>query len=194
MTIQSKATLLALTLTAGLLTACQTTTAARVQTAVAQTSMASAGNGTHNITDMDSGAVAHTIDDGEIQLAQLALTNASSQQVKDFAKMMISDHQNGNQMLETNGYRAASNLITDVLNSDVKARMTKLSGLSGAAFDREYMKGQVELHETALETFRTTLVPSAQDLKLRQTLATMQQQVETHLQHARTLQSTVGNM
>jgi putative membrane protein len=184
---------LLLVATLALLSACSTGTDTRVQAAVAETSMASATTGMMNtITDADSGAVARAINDGEIQLAQVALTNASAENVRDFAQMMITDHQNANAQLQTNGYGMMRNPITDVLNAEVNKTMTALRGKSGMDFDRAYIASQINMHQTALETMRTTLMPSAREENLRNVLTNMRSTVEMHLEHARSIQGTIG--
>ncbi len=174
--------------------ACRTGTTARVDNAVAETSMASTGGtGTSTLTDADAGAVARTINDGEIQMAQVALTNASSQQVRDFAQMMITDHTSANQMLTSHGYGEIRNRVTEVLNADVSRRMAMLRGKTGADFDRAFIGAQIDMHQTALETLRSTLQPSAQERNLRETLNTMRTSVEMHLRQAQMMQTAMGN-
>jgi putative membrane protein len=185
-------TILITALSLTLLSACRTGTDARVQQAVAETSMASSASGMNTILDADSGAVARTINDGEIQMAQLALTNASSEEVRNYAQMMITDHTSANAMLQSAGYAMRENAITQTLNMEVNRQMAMLRGKSGMDFDRAYMGSQVMMHQTALETMRTTLLPSAQEEKLKQTLGTMRSTVEMHLEHARTMQGMMN--
>jgi putative membrane protein len=177
----------ALMLTA--LVGCRTGASAQVQNAVSQTTMASAGSDVVALTDADIGAVAHTINDGEIQMAQLALTNASSPDVRSYAQMMITDHTTANRLLESNGWVPGKNPVTSVLNGQVNKQMGMLRGMSGADFDRAYIASQIDMHTTALDTFRTSLQPSAQSRDLRSTLTTMRDTVQMHLDHARHLQS-----
>jgi putative membrane protein len=185
-------TILITALSLTLLSACRTGTDAKVQQAVAETSMASSASGMNTILDADSGAVARTINDGEIQMAQLALTNASSEEVRNYAQMMITDHTSANAMLQSAGYAMRENAITQTLNMEVNRQMAMLRGKSGMDFDRAYMGSQVMMHQTALETMRTTLLPSAQEEKLKQTLGTMRSTVEMHLEHARTMQGQMN--
>ncbi|MDQ3282759.1 MAG: DUF4142 domain-containing protein [Acidobacteriota bacterium] len=185
-----KTTLLIATIGITLLTSCRTGTDATVQSAVAQTSSSSTGMNT--VTDADAGAIARTINNGEIELAQFALTSASSQQVRDFAQMMITEHQNANAALESGGYGTMRNPVTSVLDKQVDMKMSMLRGMSGPEFDRAYIGSQIEMHQTALETMRTTLMPSAQDRKLRSTLEMMRDRTQMHLDQAREIQRMIG--
>jgi putative membrane protein len=185
--------LLLTTVSLTLLPACRSSTDAKVNAAVQDTAMSSSSDaGLNTLTDADAGAVAHTINDGEIQMAQVALINARSQQVREYAQMMINDHTNGNSMLEQHGYRAAVNPVTQVLNADVNKQLTMLRGMSGEQFDRHYIASQIDMHTTALNTMRTTLMPSAKDDDLRNTLGTMRDTVQMHLDHARRIQGVIG--
>ncbi|HEX8618564.1 MAG TPA: DUF4142 domain-containing protein [Thermoanaerobaculia bacterium] len=185
-------TLIVTALSITLLSACRTGTDARVQQAVSETSMNSSSAGMNTILDADSGAVARTINDGEIQMAQLALANATSEQVRSFAQMMIADHTTANTQLQSAGYGPRENPITQTLNADVTRRMGMLRGKTGADFDRAYIGSQIDLHQTALETMRTTLMPSAQEDRLRQTLGMMRESVQMHLEQARTIQNQLN--
>ncbi len=185
-------TLVVTALSITLLSACRTGTDARVQQAVSETSMNSSSAGMNTILDADSGAVARTINDGEIQMAQLALANASSEQVRSFAQMMIADHTTANNQLQSAGYAMRDNPIVQTLNADVTRRMGMLRGKTGMDFDRAYIGSQIDLHQTALETMRTTLMPSAQEDRLRQTLGMMRESVQMHLEQARMIQNQLG--
>lgn len=186
-------TILVTALSLTLLSACRTGTDAKVQQAVAETSMASSSGGMNTILDADSGAVARTINDGEIQMAQLALTNASSEAVRNYAQQMITDHTSANAQLQSAGYGMRENAITQTLNMEVNRQMAMLRGKSGMEFDHAYIGSQVVMHQTALETMRTTLLPSAQEDRLKQTLGTMRSTVEMHLEHARTMQGQMNH-
>lgn len=165
------------------LTACGT--GMNLQTAIARTGTEDLPRNT--MSEVNAGAVAHAINDGEIQLAQLALSNASSQQVKDFAQAMITDHQAANAALEAKGFKLVGNPVTAVLSRDVNARLASLRARSGADFDSAYLASQVELHQMALETIRTTLLRSAKGEGLRTALNSMQESVQHHLAQVQSL-------
>jgi putative membrane protein len=177
-----------------ILSACRTGTDTELKSALS--TMTSSSTATNMITDADNAAIVRAINDGEIQMAQVALTNASSQAVRDFAQMMITDHTNANNMLQQNGYGKMRNPVTDVLDATVSRQMAKLRGMSGTSFDQAYIASQVDMHQTALETVNGTLLPSAQDDRLKGLLGTVRQSVETHLAQARSLNSggTMPNM
>jgi putative membrane protein len=82
----------------------------------------------------------------EVELGRLAGQRAQSAQVKDFAQMMVRDHSKSGADLEQtlSAHDVAAPAGLDVEHRQLKER---LSGLSGADFDREYMKAMVEGHK-----------------------------------------------
>ena len=88
----------------------------------------------------------------EVALSQLAVTNASSQQVKDFAQMMIRDHGLLNAQL---GDLASSKGIdiTEAVAKGQKKGVASLEKKQGADFDKAYLKEMVEGHDKTVKAF-----------------------------------------
>ncbi|MGN6156146.1 MAG: DUF4142 domain-containing protein [Sphingomicrobium sp.] len=85
-------------------------------------------------------------DNDEVALGNLAEQKASSQGVKDMAKMLVSDHSAHKQQLATLAQQNGV-AVTDDLKDEAKAEQTKLNALSGAAFDKEFVRATVENHK-----------------------------------------------
>src|SRR5688572_2322550 len=81
----------------------------------------------------------------EVKLGELAVQNAQSSEVKEFARMMVSEHTNG---LDTLKEAVKGQGVEEPAQLDTKhqALYDRLSKLSGAEFDREYMKAMVDGH------------------------------------------------
>ncbi len=88
----------------------------------------------------------------EVQLGNLALAKAQSADVKQFAQQMVSDHTKANNDLKNVAAKKSVALPTDI-NDEQKSSMEKLSKLSGADFDKEYVKAMVEDHEKDVKEF-----------------------------------------
>jgi putative membrane protein len=126
----------------------------------------------------------------EVQLGQLAEKNASSQAVKDFGQRMVTDHSQANQKL-TN--LASSDGVTLPTSLDAKdqALYNRLSGLSGATFDREYMRAMLKDHKMDIAEFQKEANGGRNDQVksfASSTLPTLQQ----HLQLAQQVESKLG--
>lgn len=85
-------------------------------------------------------------DNGEVALGNLAQQKGSSAGVKDLGKMLVTDHSAHKQEVAALAQKA-NVPVTDDLKDEAKAEQTKLQGLSGAAFDKEFVRATVEAHQ-----------------------------------------------
>ena len=81
----------------------------------------------------------------EIELGNLAAQRGSSPQVKAFARMMVRDHTKANDQLKS-AARAESVQLPAKIDQKHQDLMTRLQGLNGPEFDREYMQAMVDGH------------------------------------------------
>jgi len=119
----------------------------------------------------------------EIAHGKLAAQKATDAEVKRYGQMMSTDHTKaGDEMKRL----AAKNTITlpDTMSQMHQDMQKRLSGLSGAEFDKQYMSHMVAEHEKTVNLF-TMGSQSAQDPEVRafaqKTLPTLQ----THLDQTR---------
>jgi putative membrane protein len=89
----------------------------------------------------------------EIKLSQLAMDRAQSLEVKQFARKMVEDHSKANTELQQIAEK--QNLaLPQKLDGKQQAAYDKLSKLSGADFDREYMKAMTADHDATVVKFK----------------------------------------
>lgn len=87
----------------------------------------------------------------EIQAGELATKNGQSQQVKDFGRMMVTDHTKSSQDMKALVARAELGVQPPArLDAEHQAMIDRLKAASGEAFDREYMAQQMAAHRKAL--------------------------------------------
>jgi putative membrane protein len=148
-------------------------------------------NQTANRMTADSSFVTKAAQGGmaEVKLGNLARDKAESPDVKKFGETMVADHTRANDELK---HLAASKGITLPTGIDSKDQATydRLSKLSGAAFDKAYMRDMVADHKTDISEFKREADRGADaDLKAfaSKTLPTL----EHHLQMA---ESAEGNV
>jgi putative membrane protein len=83
----------------------------------------------------------------EIQLGELAQKKAQNADVKEFAQMMVRDHTNAlNELKKAIAGKGGSVQEPAQLDEKHQTLHERLSKLSGAAFDREYMQAMVDGH------------------------------------------------
>jgi len=92
----------------------------------------------------------------EIRLGRLALQRASSPAVKNVAKMIITGHTQAQQSLQALAEQKDVRLPQS-LNRRHRTQEAQLRRLSGAAFDRAYITGQVVDHRRTVALFQREL-------------------------------------
>jgi len=126
----------------------------------------------------------------EVQLGQLAEQKASSQAVRDFGKRMVTDHTQAGDKLKGIADSKFVN-VTSSLDAKDKALYDKLSGLSGAAFDREYMRAMVKDHKADVAEFQKE-ANSGRDQDVKSFASLTLPTLQDHLRQAEKVDSSVG--
>lgn len=88
----------------------------------------------------------------EVALGTLGSQKAQNEKVKQFAEQVVKDHSTVNDELKSIASGKSVSLPTDV-STKQKAAYDKLNGLSGADFDREFIKVMVKDHQSAVKLF-----------------------------------------
>ena len=97
---------------------------------------------------------AATTDMAEIEFGQLAMKNSKDPEVKKFAEQMVKDHTATAAKLKT--LAAKDNLVLPTaLDAEHAAIKSKLAGLQGADFDKEYGKTMAKGHDQAVALFES---------------------------------------
>jgi putative membrane protein len=121
----------------------------------------------------------------EVQLGQLATEKASAANVKEFAQRMVDDHTKANDELKQIASRKGIALSSTLSSKDRKTK-ERLAKLSGADFDRAYMKLMVKDHEKDVSDFRTEST-SGQDPVIRKFAAQTLPTLQAHLKEAQSI-------
>ena len=90
----------------------------------------------------------------EVELSNLALQKSQNEEVKKYAQMMVDDHTKANDELKTLAQSKGVTLPTEI-NAKQMAVKSKLNGLSGDAFDKEYISTMVKDHDKTVKLFQT---------------------------------------
>ena len=89
----------------------------------------------------------------EVELGHIASQKGGSPDVKQFGQKMVEDHTRmGEQMKQVAGQIGVT--APAELSPEGQALKTKLEGLSGADFDRAYIRAMVKDHEEDLQAFK----------------------------------------
>jgi len=89
----------------------------------------------------------------EVQLGKLAAEKATNPDVKQFAQRMVDDHGKANDEFKTVASKESIDLPSS-LDSKHQATIDRLSKLSGADFDKAYVKEMVKDHDMDVKEFQ----------------------------------------
>jgi len=125
----------------------------------------------------------------EVQLGRLATQQGASADVKQFGQRMVDDHSQANTEL-TQLASAQGITLPTALDAKHQALVTKMSALSGAAFDKEYSKLMVKDHKSAVSLFQKESTGGPTGLRdfASKTLPTLQ----GHLTMAQSMATATG--
>lgn len=126
----------------------------------------------------------------EIDLGHAAKRNALSQDVKDFGVRMTADHGHFESELRAIGEQKKIR-ITENLLPKHRGILDRLSGISGADFDREYMYSMVIDHIKYISSFKKAL-DKIKDPDLKAWANRTLPVLEQHLQRAKEIAPRVG--
>jgi putative membrane protein len=119
---------------------------------------------------------------GEIAIATLAQRKAQSPEVKQVARMLVTDHtrnrQQGQRLAQRMGDAPKPTVETGV---DAAAARRNLEQKSGADFDRAFLDNQIRHHQAELDQLRNVLLPAARDEETRTLIEQTIPVVEGHL-------------
>ncbi len=124
----------------------------------------------------------------EVQMAQLAQQKASSDDVKKFAQTMIDEHTPNNDQLVKLATAKGLTPPTDP-NAMQQKMLAHLQGMSGAKFDKAYVKIQIKAHTMMLKDMRME-ARSGKDSDLKSFAEQTVPTVEHHLTMAQGLQKS----
>jgi putative membrane protein len=118
----------------------------------------------------------------EVELGKLAADRASGDEVKKFGRQMVEDH--GKQLDEVKKLAQGKNVqLPDQPAKKHQSAMKKLQGLSGADFDRAYMRQMVKDHEDTLKQLES-IAKKSDDLEVKAAAEKAVPKVKEHLQMA----------
>ena len=125
----------------------------------------------------------------EIDMAQVALQNSGTSEVKDFANMIKSDH--------TSALEDLSELMKDMdvpqpksIPVELQQDISRMSSLTGRELDREFVNMIVSQQQKAVEMFRDQQ-STAQNEDVKKYVEDTLPRLEMHLEKAQRLQTKV---
>jgi putative membrane protein len=110
-------------------------------------------------------------------MGELASSNGESQQVKDFAQKLVTDHGKVNEELKQLATKK-SVMLPDAVTEQQKTMLQHLTSLKGREFDSAFKQHAVDGHQKSVDKFKTAS-EKAKDADIKafaaKTLPTLQQ-------------------
>jgi putative membrane protein len=125
----------------------------------------------------------------EVALGKLAVDQAHNPEVRAFGKRMMDDHGMGNEQLMTLAEDKKVELPSEI-PAEAKQTGERLAALSGAAFDREFMKVMVADHEKVVAAFEEESI-SGGDNDVKRFAAQALPMLRDHLTQAQRIQAAL---
>ena len=126
----------------------------------------------------------------EVELGRVATQRAARPSVRSFGQRMVTDHGRGNAELATLA-RSKGIDVSNTLDVTHQAMRDRLSGLSGADFDRAYMSEMVRDHTEDIALFERA-AQTATDADIKAYAARSLPMLREHLALARQVNSEVA--
>ena len=146
--------------------------------------------------DAQIAAIVVTANQVDIDAGKLAESKGSSADVKAFGKQMVTDHAGVNkqatELVTKLGVKPEDNPTAQSLKSGGADNVRQLQGLKGKAFDKAYVDHEVAYHQQVLDAVDKVLIPNAKNAELKALLVKVRPAFVAHLEHAKHLQSTIG--
>jgi len=146
--------------------------------------------------DAQIAAVVVTANQVDIDAGRYAESRASAEDVKAFARQMVTDHTAVNKSATDLAGRLhltpEDNATAQSLKKGGDDNLANLKTLSGGAFDRAYVDHEVAYHEAVIQALDKTLIPSASNAELKALMVKVRPAFVAHLEHAKMLQAKLG--
>jgi putative membrane protein len=161
------------------------------QQSTPSTSQAQQSSGASQMSSADKKFVEEAAIGGlaEVQLGKLAVQNAASDSVKQFGQRMVDDHGQANEQLKSIAQAKGMTLPTS-LDSKHQKEYDRMSKLSGAEFDRAYMKMMNEDHQKDIKEFKKE-AEKGQDADLKSFASSTLPKLHDHLAMAKETERVV---
>lgn len=129
----------------------------------------------------------------EVELGRLAEERATHADVKEFAAMMVREHQAAGEELKRIASSAAANTTTPMrneANEELTELREEMAKLTGRDFDRRYIDEMIEDHEDAIDDLENK-AERASHPEVKAWAAKTLPSVRQHLERAKSIKETL---
>lgn len=149
------------------------------------------------LSDAEIASVAVVANQIDVSYAEIAKQRSTNEDVLKFAKTMISDHtaviNQAVALVKKLGVTPKDNAVSQKLLKDAEKTKKTLNSTSGKSFNKAYVDNEVTYHKAVIAAVEDLLIPESDNKELKDLLQNVVPVLNTHLEHARMLQSKLSN-
>ena len=124
-----------------------------------------------DLNDLEIAHVAYIADNIDIQYAHIALALSTNQEVREFARTMIRDHEAVNEqalaLLKKLNAEPQDNFLSQALQEGAVKIIDELTALRGDAFDRRYAENELAYHKAVNDLVGNTFIPNIENEEVK---------------------------
>lgn len=148
------------------------------------------------LNDLEIAHAAYTAGEIDIRNAHLALALSHDSEVREFAELMLRDHQAVNgaalALLAKLKAQPQDNRFSGDLLEDAQSKLAGMAQLSGRDFDQAYAANELAYHQTVNKVVGEAFIPNVETSELKDLLGQALATFQAHEQHARQMVAKLG--
>jgi putative membrane protein len=149
------------------------------------------------LNDLEIAHAAYVAGDIDIRNAHLALALSDNPEVREFADLMIRDHEAVNDaalaLLKKLNAQPQDNAFSQSLLKGARDNWGKMAQLSGAEFDKSYAANELAYHQTVNKVVGEAFIPNVENAELKTLLGSALDTFKAHEKHAEQMVAEVGS-
>jgi putative membrane protein len=149
------------------------------------------------LNDLEIAHAAYVAGDIDIRNAHLALALSENPEVREFADLMIRDHQAINDaalaLLKKLNAQPQDNAFSQSLLTGARDNWRKMAQLSGAEFDKSYAANELAYHHTVNKVVGEAFIPNVENAELKTLLGSALDTFKAHEKHAQHMVGDLGS-
>jgi putative membrane protein len=150
-----------------------------------------------SVNDAQIASIVVTANQVDIDAGKLAESRSTNDEVKAFARLMVTDHTAVNKSATDLAGKLKvtpqDNPTSDSLKSGGDKNLAHLRTLTGTSFDKAYVDQEVAYHQQVIDALDKTLIPGAANAELKALLIKVRPAFVAHLEHAKRLQASIAS-
>jgi len=149
------------------------------------------------LNDLEIAHAAYVAGDIDVRNAHLALALSDDPRVREFAELMIRDHEAVNEaavgLLKKLKVEPQDNAFSQALLTGARDTWAKLAKLSGAEFDKGYAANELSYHQTVNQVVGEAFIPNVENGELKSLLDSALDTFKAHEKHAAQVVADIGS-